>query len=495
VDEADIVKNDGEFIYLLSGSSIVILKAYPAEEAEILSYVDVGGFAQGLFVNGDRLVVIGDSGSRTDIRVYDVSDRSHPESWMNVSLDGSYLNSRMIGQYVYAIISNPACLDGEGEVDLPTIRKADEVHEIPASEIYYSDAPDYSYAFTTFVALNILSDEEPVQKTLLVGATREMCMSLNNAYIAIREFERTVVYRVRISEGEITCAATGEVPGYLLNQFSMDEHEGHFRIATTTGNLWGGDSRNNVYVLDMDLSIVGKLEELAPGERIYSARFIDDRCYLVTFKKVDPFFVVDLTEPSSPRVLGELKITGYSDYLHPYDENHMIGIGKETVAAEEGDFAWYQGVKMSLFDVSEVGNPREIAKYEVGDRGTDSPVLNDHKALLFAKSKNLLVIPILLAEIDEAQYPDGVPPYAYGEYVWQGAYVLQVTPRDGIVLEGRITHLDNGFSFENNNNYSYHIKRSLYIDSILYTISDKMIKMNDLDNLDEIGSLSLPEAP
>ncbi|NIP67558.1 hypothetical protein GWM83_02345, partial [Candidatus Bathyarchaeota archaeon] len=114
---------------------------------------------------------------------------------------------------------------------------------------------------------------------------------------------------------------------------------------------------------------MGRLEDLAPGEKIYSARFMGDRGYLVTFRKVDPLFVLDLSQPTNPKVLGKLKIPGYSDYLHPYDENHIIGVGKETVAAEQGDFAWYQGVKISLFDVTDVEDPREIDKYEIGDRG------------------------------------------------------------------------------------------------------------------------------
>ncbi len=242
----------------------------------------------------------------------------------------------------------------------------------------------------------------------------------------------------------------------------------------------------------MNLAIVGKLEDLAPGEKIYSARFMGDRCYLVTFRKVDPLFVIDLKYPSNPMVLGELKITGYSDYLHPYDANHIIGIGKETVAAKEGDFAWYQGVKISLFDVSDVGAPKEIAKYEIGDRGTNSPVLKDHKALLFDKSKSLLVIPVLVAQIDEERYPNEVPPNAYGSYVWQGAYVFDITFDKGIVLKGRITHIgSDGSGMDNVFFSSYSVKRSLYIGNVLYTISDSKIKMNNLETLEEINELEL----
>jgi len=245
----------------------------------------------------------------------------------------------------------------------------------------------------------------------------------------------------------------------------------------------------------MDLNIVGRLENLAPGERIYSARFMGERCYVVTFKKVDPLFVIDLETPTNPTVLGQLKITGYSDYLHPYDENHIIGIGKETVEAEEGDFAWYQGVKISLFDVSNVSNPIEIDKYEIGDRGTDSPVLSDHKAFLFDKTRNLLVIPVLVAEINEEKYPHGVPPNTHGDYVWQGAYVFNITLDQGLMFKGRITHLENDSDLKKSGYYfysSYSVKRSLYIDNVLYTISNKKVKMNNLEDLMEINEIELP---
>ena len=516
VDEADNVKTDGEYIYIVSENSVVILKAYPPQEATVLSQISLNDTLRGIFINGDKLVVFEEKGFRpyempipytsfipygmfrTFIKVYDVSDRESPILKRNVSLDGSYFNSRMIGNYVYAVINQPAYLN-ESEVVLPKFYSSDGVEEIYATEIYYSNVSDYLYTFTTIVAINVQNDEqEPAHETFLLGATRGMYVSLNNIYIAFpRQWgimngaEGTLIYRIHVEGDEIVCEASGEVPGNVLNQFSMDEYEGYFRIATTIGQVWNIEepSRNNVYVLDMNLDIVGRLEGLAPGERIYSARFMGARCYLVTFRKVDPLFVVDLQNPDNPKVLGFLKVTGYSDYLHPYDENHIIGVGKETVAADGGNFSWYQGVKISLFDVSNVSNPVETYKYEIGDRGTDSPVLRDHKAFLFDKSKKLLVIPVLVAEIDEAKYPDGVPPYAYGDYVWQGAYVFDISLDGGLVLRGRITHLENDTDLTKR---SYYVKRSLYIDNVLYTISDKRIKMNSLEDLNEINEVQFP---
>ena len=398
VDEADIVKSDGKYIYLAIDNRLVIARAYPPKEARIVCELKLEGIIGGLFVNGDRLAVLESRGpvydawaetpvryvdtEKTAIRVYDLSDRENPVLKREVSIDGYCVSSRMIGDYVYVIASGSAWA-GEDNIGLPRIHGDDGTVEIQPAEIWHSATPDNGYGFTTIMSVNVANDdEEPVHETLLLGSASTIYVSPSNIYVTFTDWsgesQSTSIHRIHIDEGQIEYHATGEVPGTLLNQFSMDEHGEYFRVATMTGYVsqsGGATSGSHVYVLDQELDIAGRLENLAPGEQIHSARFMGSRCYLVTFKKVDPLFVIDLSDPTQPKVLGELKITGFSDYLHPYDENHIIGIGKETVAAEEGDFAWYQGVKISLFDVSDVANPKEIAKYEIGDRGTDSPVL------------------------------------------------------------------------------------------------------------------------
>jgi inhibitor of cysteine peptidase len=245
--------------------------------------------------------------------------------------------------------------------------------------------------------------------------------------------------------------------------------------------------------LNMSLAVVGKLENLATGENLHSARFMGDKCYLVTFIKTDPLFVIDLSQPAYPKVLGLLKIPGYSDYLHPYDENHIIGVGKETVEASEGDFAWYQGLKLSLFDVSNVNEPKQLSKYVIGDRGTDSPVLSDPKAFLFDKSRNLLVIPVDLAVIDKSAVAPG--PSAYGTFVWQGVYVFRLTLNDGFVLSGTVTQMENNVTSQNGNYYwmnsDYWINRALYIGNTLYTVSNARVQLNSLENLALIAKVDL----
>lgn len=535
VDEADIVKTDGECIYLASDGKVLIVKAYPPEEAEVLAEIYVNNTISGLYINAKKLAVLStnhlkfrllEAGERsleidednedreivgpvTCIDVYDVENPENPVLIRNVTISGMYFNSRMIGSYVYVLASFPAYR----KPILPEILDGELTIKVDPTSIYYSNTSDYCHVFTTVAAINIQDPEEPVNyESFLLGYSSCIYVSLNNIYIAVPKFledgQVTEIHKIHVEGGLIKYEASGAVPGYVLNQFSMDEYDGYFRIATTSHPAAGVRAlipasereppeisvHSNVYVLNGSLSIIGRIEGLAPGERIYSARFMGDRCYLVTFRKVDPLFVISLEDPTEPKILGKLKIPGYSNYLHPYDEDRLIGIGKWTVEAEEGDFAWYQGVKISLFDVSDVENPKEVDSYIIGDRGTDSPVLRDHRALLFDRDLNLLAMPVLVAEIDESKYPDGVPPNAYGDFVWQGLYVFNVT-RDSIEFRGGITHIEDETVFLKSGYWfysEYAVKRALYIEDVLYTISDKMIKMNDLASLEEIGSLMLP---
>ena len=520
VDEADTVKSDGEYLYIASGTNVIIMKAYPPDEAEVVAEIVLNGTISGLFVNGDRLVVfessyqnvlyarmsyvIYPSQTLVQIKVYDIADRSSPVLVRTVASDGWYFTSRMIGDYTYVIVDSPAYVY-EGNITLPIVIRDDVYECVEATDIYYMNVTDYSYGFTTVFAVNVKDESvEPTHETFLVGASGATYASVNNIYLAIPNWDyesdtqTTNLVRIHVQGSLITSEAAGQVPGQVLNQYSMDEYDGYFRIATTVGSVWsvGGQSTssNNVYVLDMNLTIVGALEDLAQGESIYAARFMGSRCYLVTFKKIDPLFVISLENPAAPRVLGQLKIPGFSDYLHPYSEDLLIGVGKEAVDSEEGDFAWYQGIKIALFDVSDVTSPRQIAEVVIGDRGTDSEVLSDPKAFLFDKDRNLLTMPILLAEIDESQYPEGVPDYAYGDYVYQGLYVFTITA-DSITLRGRVTHVEDADEFMKSGYYYYSefaVKRGLYIEDMLYTISDANVKISDLATLETVNEVRMP---
>jgi uncharacterized secreted protein with C-terminal beta-propeller domain len=590
VDEADIVKNDGKYIYTISGNSLVIVDAYPANTAKIVSELKFKGTPRNMFVNGDRMIVFVD-GSEDVYRVaagdfvprpyytqvaqafvFDISDRANPEKIQNYSIEGYYFDSRMIDNDVYFVVTHS--VNYYDVVTFPEIRGS----KILTPEVYYWDYPEQGYNLQTVASIDLTKGPESLNaKSFMIGYTATMYVSQDAIYLAaqkpyyswgyntqnnldmfyqavlpvlpsatqakvnalstedkanwnkissiledmynsmgenekdalitkigdaVDQYERkleaerrmTVIHKITINNGDIEYAGKGEVSGYLLNQFSMDEYNSNLRVATTT-QFWTRKENvmyNNVYVLDSGMNVVGKLEKLEENESIYSARFLGDRLYLVTFRRIDPLFVIDLSEPTNPKVLGKLEMPGFSDYLHPYDETHIIGIGKDTKDNEWGGVS-LAGLKLALFDVSDVKNPKQVATYHIGGAGTDSEALSDHKAFLFDKDKNLLVIPV--REVITQPYYDSKYGY-YRENVWQGAYVFGLTPSDGFTLKGKVKHTQ-----EDEYDYWYYnapsaIRRALYMDDVLYTVSSTTIKANDLNNLDnELASIKLPGEP
>jgi len=494
VDEADIVKTDGEFIYVIVKGKLIIAKAYPESKAEIVSEVDLEEFNPSeIFIDRNKLLIFGSANIRdvvyevdgdeytkkvslTTVQLFDISNREDPELIKSLDFEGSYLTSRKIDDLVYFVLrSRPRynLEEDSGEGIIPVYRERagleteyekDFEKIVPCGDVEYFK-PINAQNMISIISISISDPDEEINKKVIVGSGENVYVSLDNLYIAeVTRQDETNVHKFALDDGEISYTGNMEVPGIVLNQFSMDEHKGYFRIATTIGHVSKGDSgsTNNIYIFDEDLDRIGKIEGLAKGEKIYSARFMGDRGYLVTFKKVDPLFVIDLSDPDDPKVLGKLKIPGYSDYLHPYNENYLIGVGKDTIEADNGNFAWYQGVKIALFDVTDVENPIELHKVIIGDRGTDSEVLRDHKAFLFDKDKNLLVIPVNVVEANES-----------GDF--RGAYVYELTIYGGFDLRGKISH--DG------------IRRSLYIEDILYTISERKIQLNSLIDLDKIKEL------
>jgi len=312
-----------------------------------------------------------------------------------------------------------------------------------------------------------------------------------------QDYRKTIIQKFTIDNGTISYVGKGEVPGYLLNQYSMDEYGDRFRVATTTeySTSNGTITGNSVYVMDKSLNIVGGLDKIAPDESIYSARFMGDKLYLVTYQRVDPFFVIDLSS-DTPKILGALKIPGYSSYLHPYDETHIIGIGKETVQNQYGGLEPV-GVKVSLYDVSNVTNPKTVGTYLIGSQGTDSDVLSDPKALLFDKEKNVLSIPIFqsyggpipLNQAQSGSGPNGgavdiMPPIPLSNN-WRGFYIFGVDPTNGITLKGIVDH--------QTTDYGYNMgSRSFYINDSLYTVTSGLVKINDLNDIKkEINTIKL----
>ncbi|MFH0837288.1 MAG: beta-propeller domain-containing protein [Candidatus Aenigmatarchaeota archaeon] len=575
VDEADIVKNDGKYIYMVSNNKIEIVDAYPAETMGVKSEIEFNGSVQEVFVNNDKLVVFGNNygyypiglakesirclgcgygNQESFVKIYDISDRSSPKLVKDITMNSSYYDSRMIGDNVYVIMQESVYML-DGAVRVPAILEDGVAKDVSLTNIYYFNQQDSSYNFNTVLDID-LNTLDYNQKTYLLGYNQNLYVSQNNIYLVSQKYvsyrdyqnrlmneiilpnipadvadditvimssnmsdyekyglasemlrnytdsfdpeqgavfmkdldekrvqfdkiiekerEKTIIHRINIANG-IEYGGKGEVSGYTLNQFSMDEYNGYFRIVTTTS--WGDSASNHLYVLDDSLNMVGKVEDLAPGERIYSSRFLGEKLYMVTFRQVDPLFVIDMSVPSDPKVLGFLKIPGVSDYLHPYDQNHIIGIGRD--ANEDGRIT---GMKVALFDVTDPSNPIEQTKYIIGDRGSYSEALNDHKAFLFSKEKNLMIIPVTVYEKGKQEWP---------EFSWQGAYVFNID-ENGFELKGKITHdirvRNESYWYDD---YQSQIRRSLYMDNILYTVSNNMIKASSLLDLIEISNVTI----
>lgn len=550
VDEADIIKTDGKYIYQVQGQRLTIVKAHPAIDMEIVNsftFVDPGFQANDLYVDGNYLVVMGASTYNSPplpgpvpmidtnitrpyypietptskVIVYDTTDKAQLKKLREVELQGSIISTRKIGSTIYmAANRNIYWYSYEGQLpDIPLPAYKDSLsgssfNQISPDKIRYFPEAIYP-AYILVAALDLHDLQAPLAIDSYLGNGENIYASTDNLYIAVSRRSHiyqpqmigntsgTTIYKFALKPGATVYAGQGSVPGDILNQFSMDEHNKYFRIATTSdGQTSDGSfiSQNNVYVLNGQLETVGQVENIAPGEQIYSTRFMGERLYMVTFRNVDPFFVIDLAVPENPRVLGQLKIPGYSNYLHPYDENHIIGFGKDTIEMKgwnDQSQAYYQGMKMAIFDVTDVTAPKEMAKELIGDRGTDSELLHNHKALLFDRDKNLLAFPITLMEVTHKDsYPSNdKSQLEYGRFAFQGAYIYNIDLQKGFHLQGRITHLtadeyisagDYWYSSEHN------ISRILYIGDVIYTISPTKIMAHGLQDLTHIRTLDLP---
>lgn len=610
VDEGDVIKNDGKYIYIIKGSDLRIVEAYPAENLKELVSFTLGDANETftpseMYVDANTLTVIGSdykeptpvpldttttgtttkiapdyypyyNYSRTKVFVVDITDRTKPTVKRSVEFDGYYNTSRKVGNTLYMVMNynyspiiyyaQPMMLDTAGtssgttttatpvpaDVVVPKMldtKKGTEELVAPCSQIrILPKEHNFNYLITAAVPLNDLTKD--VSRSVVVGNSENIYASQSNLYVAANDWGGgyyrpygdydTAIYRFALGNGTIEYKNKGKVPGQLLNQFSMDESNGYFRVATTKNQyVPGSEINNNVYVLNMAMETKGKIENIAPGEKLYSARFMGNKAYLVTFKRVDPFFVLDLSDPANPKITGKLKVPGYSDYLQPYDENHILGFGydvDESLVDPTSDFLPYdakKGFKISLFDVTDLTNPKEMFKEVVGDQGTSSPVSYDHKALLFDKDKQLLALPITVYGFPQADtcsnftystcptscnkvcvpssctVSNGIkvctadcdgansctPMDTYSRPTFDGAYVYSVNLTDGFKLKGKITHYNaddqtalttNGYT-----NYEKTIQRLLYIGENLYSVSQGVVKANALIDLTEKKMIDL----
>lgn len=527
VDEADLIKTDGTYIYQVLDGIVRIVKALPANEMELVSTItyEEGFYPNQIFLHQNQLVVIG-FGSRdfttkqrvtsmdtmmapmfqsTKAIVYDMSNPSKPDILREVEVEGNLIQARKKEGIVY-LISNyyPDFwqLEKDKEADVrPRYMDStqnDELKFIDYKSIQYLPESKESN-YTIITTFNLEKTEEKININTYLGSGRQLYMSENNIYLAVsnypfiqtfREENRTAntsIYKFSVNEMDVEFQSSAEVSGTVLNQFSMDEHEGYFRVATTEGFAWDekNPSANHLFILDQNLVEVGKLEDLARGERIYSARFMGNRIYIVTFKETDPLFVIDTKNPAQPKVMGELKIPGFSNYLHPYDENHLIGFGHDTkITSNKGSsqpLIITNGVKLSLFDVSDITNPKEKFTEIIGGRGTYSPLNYDHKALLFHKNRNLMAFPISV-------YTNKQGSDFEQTFEFQGGYVYKLDLTKGFQLQKKITHMSDKAIYEE---WENSIQRMIFIEDNIYTLSPNKITAHSMKDFVQTGEIRI----
>jgi hypothetical protein len=292
-----------------------------------------------------------------------------------------------------------------------------------------------------------------------------------------------MIHKMVFTEAGTEYVASGLVPGRPLNQYSLGEYNDYLRIATTleSWSQTGSASASGVYVLGVDstdLNVVGKVEDLGIGERIYAVRFLGTRGFVVTFKRIDPLYAMDLSDPTNPSVVGELKVSGYSDFMLPMDENHLLAIGKD--AQEAGDWgAWVQGVQLSIFDVSDLSNHKSLQNKVIGERGTSSEANYNPKAFNYFAAKNAVAFPIDL-------YTAGTVGPEWGELQFTGVMVFSVSVENGFTELGRVstvpeTQPDGGCWWMYSGS-----GRGVFIGDNVYAVSDIGVKAAALADMSAI---------
>jgi hypothetical protein len=530
VDEADFVKNDGDYIFVLDKSGLSVLDAWPAEDLHEVARVEIEGTPSSLYFDAvDKVVVFStlpnatpepDSGAGdfdtpgpvenwwdpvTKVTVYDVSDRAAPTLVREAYFDGNLRSSRRVGDKIHVVMSNylgdfySSALSSSKADARQVVRESLHTDWLPrlqdnvktsdgwvtaegpltrCTDVYRPNIRTELY-FAGVVTIDLANPEAELTSVGVFTRADTIYASTDSLYLAMAEYEQgpfrsldgstdSRIHKLDISAAATTYTASGRVNGTLLNNFSMGEYDGHLRVATT---VWtdrpgpqGGETTNNVYVVEQDqtaLVTVGSVEGLAPGESIYAVRFMGDKGYVVTFEQIDPLFTIDLSDPRSPEVMGELEVTGFSNYLHPMGDDHLIAVGEEI-----GANGWEQfGLQVSLFDVSNFSDP-QLADREIVEANGWSEAQYDHHAFTWYGDHEILALPVSRWEYDSNENSSGLVMY-------------RITEQEGIELLGEVDHTaylpgsdDDGWYYGCNN-----VRRSIFIEDYVFAVSNMGIQV------------------
>lgn len=482
VDEGDIIKTDSRYIYFIgsdTGGSNKKLRIIDTQTMEAVfdSYIyDENGdilWISDIYVNGNTLVAIctmqnsydaysraygyyGDTGT-TIVMSFDITKRNQPKLIRSNTQDGSYRSSRMVGNILYTVSQYYVRAESEETLENVCIPKVGGA-EIGCDCIFLPETAGDSYILLT--ALDAASKDSAVSSVAVLGNSGNYYCSEDTFYVIAEDYnykdnnpeirEKTVINSFSLDGTSIAFKATGEVTGRIINQYSLDQYEGKLRIATTCFNNRTNKNVSSLYVLDKNLDTIGKLEDIANNEQIKSVRYMGKQAYIVTFRNTDPLFAIDLSDPKNPTVKGELKIPGYSAYLHPIGDNLLIGIGYEG-DSQNADF---NSVKVSLFDISDPTNLKELDKLVY--LKTSTSVRENPKELIYKADEGIL----------------GMPMNTYDENgVDRLFYIIQVKDNK-LTLKHKLMHLSGHYKGINH-------FRGTYIGDSFFTVSDYLVKKFD----------------
>lgn len=539
VDEPDVVKTDGRFVYAVTDRTLRIIDVRGAVPV-LAGTLALEGYGQQLLLRGDRLLVSASAGGygypgpgpvalarragprqvaalapypgygRSILTEVDVSDRTAPKLARTMTIDGDYVDARLTGGTARVVIGSApdpivataarplaravAATTTARFIPRTVLRSAISGHTF-RRPIARCDQVRRPRSFSGTGLLTIMTVDldrglYSVDRDAVMAGAQTVYGSTGSLYVASRRYTPAVEDGRAVPQGTTTEIArfdasqdgvtryrsSGEVPGFVLNQYAMSEAGGKLRVATTEEPLWfpdgsgpQTDSSSAITVLGQDpadpsrLVRVGRAGDLGHGERIYAVRFVGDAAYVVTFRQIDPLYVVDLSDPTAPRVRGELKLTGYSAYLHPISDGLLLGVGQE--ATPQGRTA---GAQLSLFDVADPEHPRRIAQRLLGSGNT--AVESDPHAFLYWPPTHLAVLPL-------STYDNG----AYAT----GAVGFHLSAAGGITDAGRVSH-------PGADGQPAPIDRSLVVDGRLYTLSYAGLGRSALDTLAPAGFLAFP---
>lgn len=444
VDEADIIKSDGEYLYEAVNGDIHVWRIWPLTSFAKVSTISLSEQVQNLYLSGDQLVAISMSlrqGNLYDTKLsfFSVTNPASPSLLQEKEIEGWYVSSRLVNDVLHVVTTrtlsvdieypeydgetyNLAC-DGDSvaQADLDALfaqTMADHAREIEAKTLadlslsayncpdiaFDNDAGGMSLAIFSSVDLEQFAEKI----TVVTGRAHEVYSSPEGFYFVANDekIDGTYVHRFDISGDDALHAyfGSGAVTGHINDSFSMSEDDGYFRIVTTYGTVEateGSAMQNGLFILNAekrDLPLVGSVTGFGNDERVYAARFIDDKAYVVTFQQVDPLFVIDLSDPQKPFIAGELEMPGFSTYLHPLGEDLLIGLG---VDLNGGEWSW--GIKLAIFSVADPSNPSIFDEEMIDDSYLSSlSMVYDHHAFTFDEDSGLLALPVTISEYHDS---------------------------------------------------------------------------------------------